>query len=110
MTWFDTKVNYFWEFVVTLMPKTIAPNLMTFVGWCFIIASYANMLRYDLTFDKNIPSWCFFFATFCIFSFVTLDAIDGKQARRTKGGSPLGQLFDHGCDSYTMTFLMLGIC
>jgi ethanolaminephosphotransferase len=29
----------------------------------------------------------------------TLDAIDGKQARRTGASSPLGQLFDHGCDA-----------
>lgn len=27
-----------------------------------------------------------------------MDAIDGKQARRTGSSSPLGQLFDHGCD------------
>ena len=27
-----------------------------------------------------------------------MDAIDGGQARRTKSSSPLGQLFDHGCD------------
>jgi phosphatidylglycerophosphate synthase len=39
-----------------------------------------------------------------------LDAIDGKQARRTKSGSPLGQLFDHGCDSFSLTFFILGIC
>ena len=29
----------------------------------------------------------------------SLDAIDGKQARRTGTSSPLGELFDHGCDS-----------
>lgn len=28
-----------------------------------------------------------------------MDAIDGKQARRTNSTSPLGELFDHGCDS-----------
>ncbi len=28
-----------------------------------------------------------------------MDAIDGKQARRTSSSSPLGELFDHGCDS-----------
>lgn len=39
----------------------------------------------------------------------TLDAIDGKQARNTKASSPLGQLFDHGCDSFSTTFLVLTI-
>jgi ethanolaminephosphotransferase len=30
---------------------------------------------------------------------MTLDAIDGKQARRTGSSSALGELFDHGCDA-----------
>jgi len=30
-----------------------------------------------------------------------MDALDGKQARRTKTSSPLGELFDHGCDAVT---------
>ena len=28
-----------------------------------------------------------------------MDAIDGKQARRTNSNNPLGELFDHGCDA-----------
>jgi len=28
-----------------------------------------------------------------------MDSIDGKQARRTNTASPLGELFDHGCDA-----------
>lgn len=39
-----------------------------------------------------------------MFTFQTLDAIDGKQARRTNSSSPLGQLFDHGCDALSWTF------
>ena len=31
------------------------------------------------------------------------DNIDGKQARRTKSSSALGELFDHGCDSLFVT-------
>jgi ethanolaminephosphotransferase len=34
-----------------------------------------------------------------LFTYQALDAIDGKQARRTGTSSPLGQLFDHGCDA-----------
>ncbi|TYH27573.1 hypothetical protein ES288_A02G078100v1 [Gossypium darwinii] len=29
---------------------------------------------------------------------------DGKQARRTNSSSPLGELFDHGCDALASTF------
>ena len=34
-----------------------------------------------------------------MFIYQTLDAIDGKQARRTGSSNALGELFDHGCDS-----------
>ncbi|XP_020967497.1 choline/ethanolaminephosphotransferase 1 isoform X2 [Arachis ipaensis] len=35
---------------------------------------------------------------------LTFDAVDGKQARRTSSSSPLGELFDHGCDALACTF------
>lgn len=40
----------------------------------------------------------------------SLDAIDGKQARRTNSSSPLGELFDHGCDSISTVFVSLAVC
>ena len=109
-TWMDNQLNPFWEWCVSLVPMWVAPNLITLVGWLFVIASYVNMLIYDYTFRKDIPSYCFFFASLCSLVYSTLDAIDGKQARRTKSSSPLGQLFDHGCDSFSLTFFVLGIC
>lgn len=56
---------------------------------------------------------CFFgirlirFSLLCVFKRrvllrKTLDALDGKQARRTKTSSPLGSIFDHGCDIFTI--------
>jgi ethanolaminephosphotransferase len=39
----------------------------------------------------------------------TLDGIDGKQARRTGTSTPLGELFDHGLDSYSSLFIMIYI-
>lgn len=39
------------------------------------------------------------YAAFCIFFYSTLDNMDGKHARRTGSSSPLGLLFDHGCDA-----------
>ncbi|KAG6765770.1 hypothetical protein POTOM_029827 [Populus tomentosa] len=35
---------------------------------------------------------------------MTFDAVDGKQARRTNSSSPLGELFDHGCDALACAF------
>lgn len=108
-TFIDNLMNYFWNWCAGMLPTWLAPNLITFIGWIFVILSYANMLRYDYTFEKDVPASCFYFAAFCIFLYMTLDAIDGKQARATKSSSPLGQLFDHGCDSFSMTFFILAL-
>uniref|UniRef100_A0AC34GHS4 Uncharacterized protein n=1 Tax=Panagrolaimus sp. ES5 TaxID=591445 RepID=A0AC34GHS4_9BILA len=56
------------------------------------------------------PSWAYFLAALGLFLYQTLDAIDGKQARRTNSASPLGELFDHGCDSISQVFVTLNIC
>ena len=108
-TWLDGAMNPFWEAAVQLMPTCVAPNLITFIGWLLIIFSYANILRFDYTLQKDVPGYCFILAAFCVWAYSTLDAIDGKQARRTKSSSPLGQLFDHGCDSFSTAFFILAI-
>ena len=33
--------------------------------------------------------------------------MDGKQARRINKSSPLGMLFDHGCDALTTSLLAI---
>lgn len=51
-----------------------------------------------------IPRWFYIIEAFCYFFYRMLDEMDGKQARRTGNSSPLGLLFDHGLDSFTMGF------
>eukprot|EP01126_Amoeba_proteus_P036072 TRINITY_DN3660_c0_g1_i7.p1 TRINITY_DN3660_c0_g1~~TRINITY_DN3660_c0_g1_i7.p1 ORF type:complete len:308 (-),score=23.10 TRINITY_DN3660_c0_g1_i7:64-987(-) len=54
-----------------------------------------------------MPGWIYFLNAVCLFFYQTLDALDGKQARRTNNSSPLGELFDHGCDAMTTVFQAL---
>ena len=51
------------------------------------------------THSFQAPRFSCFLCGLGLFVYQTLDAIDGKQARRTNSSSPLGELFDHGCDS-----------
>lgn len=37
--------------------------------------------------------------------FLLSDGIDGKQARRTQTSGPVGELFDHGLDSWSTMFI-----
>jgi len=51
----------------------------------------------DLFKNNNLSLSLSFF-----FSFKNFDNLDGKQARKTGNSSPMGLLFDHGCDSLTV--------
>src|SRR6185369_1587194 len=45
-----------------------------------------------------------------LFMYLSLDNIDGAQARRTGSSSPLGEFLDHWCDAFNAGFLVLGFC
>lgn len=105
-----------WEFVITLCPMWIAPNLITLIGLVInlitvlVLSSFSYSATGPVSFGPfpspwpfvfQAPSWAYLQAALGLFFYQTLDAIDGKQARRTGSSSPLGELFDHGCDSMT---------
>ena len=100
----DNVFNYWWEFFVKLMPRNVAPNLLTLTGLFLTIIACVIYLPYDTTFKSKMPNWMYHLSAFLCFMYQTFDAIDGKHARNTKSSSPLGQLFDHGCDALCVTF------
>lgn len=100
----------FWNWLVQFCPKWIAPNLLTFSGFLFTLALFLHLAILDYSFYASDPDhpevppvsrWTFTMAAIFLFVAYTLDGIDGKQARRTGTSNPLGELFDHGLDSYT---------
>jgi ethanolaminephosphotransferase len=99
----------YWNFIVSLVPMTVAPNRITFAGFLVGMSSTVVLLYYYLSNADDFPSWALFYAAFALFTYQTLDAIDGKQARRTGTGSPLGELFDHGCDSFLTPFVVVNV-
>lgn len=58
-------------------------------------------VAYDPTLSNEYPLFLHLLAAAGLFMYQTFDALDGKQARRIQAFSPLGQLFDHGCDSFS---------
>jgi len=91
--------------IVVFLPKTLAPNLITFCSlMCNIIAFYFSVN--DGGFDFNQPlkySTCYIIGFTQLF-YSLLDNTDGKQARRTGNSTPFGMLMDHGCDIFTNIF------
>lgn len=63
----------------------------------------ASLATYTPTSEGKVPSWLLLVWAVCLFLYQSLDAIDGKQARRTNMAGPLGELFDHGCDALNTT-------
>ena len=89
----------YWNWAVTLLPKWMAPNLVTLIGFMFMIAAFVTVLIVIPDLKTQVNSGFYFFFAACFWIYSTMDNIDGKQARRTNSSSPLGELFDHGCDA-----------
>ena len=94
--------------VRTCVPRTIAPNSITLFGLFWMITSYTVMSFFcpnldDVkTSESTVPSWIFLLNGVAILVYQTLDNMDGVQARTTGSSSPLGLLFDHGCDAFNV--------
>ncbi|EGG24790.1 CDP-alcohol phosphatidyltransferase [Cavenderia fasciculata] len=94
--------------IVEIFPKSF--QYITATGFvCNFVALYlVSTLIGSVVDSKDGPlddsnyRWVHFAAAFLIWFYMMMDNIDGKQARRTKTSSPLGELFDHGCDSFTV--------
>ncbi|KAL8601995.1 hypothetical protein ACOMHN_008487 [Nucella lapillus] len=98
----------FWRWLVEQIPLWVAPNLLTIAGLVLNVVSTLFLIYYSPDAKSELPAWTLLFAALGLFLYQSLDAIDGKQARRTNTSSPLGELFDHGCDSVSMVFVTLG--
>jgi len=57
--------------------------------------------------DGEVSSVDCFLVGICFMIYITLDNVDGKQARRTGTSSPLGQIFDHGMDAITFNLSLI---
>ncbi|EQC34569.1 hypothetical protein SDRG_07894 [Saprolegnia diclina VS20] len=106
-TWLDLQLNHYWNFMVELLPLWMAPNLVTLTGTIIMAVTTGSLLAICPQFIGAAPAWAYIVCGLGLFVYQTLDAIDGKQARRTGSSSPLGQLFDHGCDALSTLINML---
>uniref|UniRef100_A0A8C2B0C7 Ethanolaminephosphotransferase 1 n=1 Tax=Cyprinus carpio TaxID=7962 RepID=A0A8C2B0C7_CYPCA len=102
----------FWNSVVKILPTWLAPNLITFTGFMFLVLTFTLLSFFDFDFyasgegRTHVPSWVWIAAGLFNFLAYTLDGVDGKQARRTNSSTPLGELFDHGLDSWACVFFV----
>lgn len=92
-----------------IFPRWLAPNLVTLTGLFALVVTYIVTAIYLPEFGADIPRWLYFLAGAAVVFYLNMDSLDGKQARRTKTSSPLGQLFDHGCDALAVHFILVNL-
>jgi ethanolaminephosphotransferase len=80
-----------------------SPNLITLLGFIFVVVNFIIVLIFQPDLETPGPSWIYFSFAISIWLYSTFDNVDGKQARRTNTSSPLGELFDHGVDALNCT-------
>ena len=101
-------LNPYWCWLVEKVPLWVAPNLITLSGFMFMVFSVCMLIFYGPNWEQ-VPGWLYVSWGINLFIYQSLDAIDGKQARRTGSSGPLGELFDHGCDAINTTLAFICI-
>uniref|UniRef100_A0A1I8JKR5 Transmembrane 9 superfamily member n=1 Tax=Macrostomum lignano TaxID=282301 RepID=A0A1I8JKR5_9PLAT len=100
----------FWNWLVKFLPRKLAPNLMTLSGFlclvlnCLLLAYFDPDLRASSADFPEYRQAMWLVSALLNFASHTLDGMDGKQARRTGTSSPVGEMFDHGLDSWATLF------
>ncbi|KFM26793.1 Zinc finger CCCH domain-containing protein 21 [Auxenochlorella protothecoides] len=95
-----------WNYAVSCLPTWLAPNVITLIGLSSVMVANLISAYYSPDFQNPVPTWVYFAMAFAGFFYLHMDCLDGKQARRTGSSSPLGQLFDHGCDSLVVQLVV----
>ena len=95
-------LDRFWDAVASAYPRWLAPNLVTLGGGACVAAAAALTLAHSPALGGAAPRWVYACNAALLFAYQTLDGSDGKQARRTGSGSPLGEFVDHGVDAWAV--------
>ncbi|XP_062850200.1 cholinephosphotransferase 1 isoform X2 [Trichomycterus rosablanca] len=106
----EPPCQLYWNWLVQQIPTWVAPNTLTITGLFINVFTTIILVYYCPTATEEAPAWAFILSALGLFIYQSLDAIDGKQARRTNSSSALGELFDHGCDAVSTVFVAVGTC
>jgi ethanolaminephosphotransferase len=96
--------------VIKFIPTSLAPNLITLMGFSLVLTSTLLCIIHTPTLTElPTPLLCGIHGLL-FYVYNVFDNCDGKQARRTKSSSPLGELFDHSCDALTVGLTNIVLC
>ncbi|ORM39489.1 putative CDP-alcohol phosphatidyltransferase class-I family protein C22A12.10 [Babesia sp. Xinjiang] len=94
-----------WNPISNLVPYFVSPNVLTLMGAMSLLVMHYCILAYVPGLESTAaPAWLPLLIAITTAVYMTLDGIDGKQARKLGVSSPLGQLLDHGVDAVVSVF------
>eukprot|EP01091_Cochliopodium_minus_P010483 TRINITY_DN2783_c0_g1_i1.p1 TRINITY_DN2783_c0_g1~~TRINITY_DN2783_c0_g1_i1.p1 ORF type:complete len:494 (-),score=88.83 TRINITY_DN2783_c0_g1_i1:135-1616(-) len=99
-------LGYLWDLMIKFIPSDIAPNVLSFMGLlCNLHAFYLCYLYID-----DHPKEVSITAVVLMSLSYAFDSLDGRQARKIKNESPLGELFGDACINIGVIFSILSLC
>jgi len=105
------KLDKLWTFTASHVPDWISANVVTVGAAVPLILAWIVSMFYSATpGNVGLPWWLLVFAAFAEFFFQTMDAVDGKHARRLGTSSSLGDFLDHVMDSVSIMTTSFVIC
>jgi phosphatidylglycerophosphate synthase len=100
----NALMDHLWRPALRWVPESVLPNTLTLVGHLCALLSFVIVIAV-----------CFFpadgalvFVSLLLFVYLSLDNMDGAQARRTRRSSPIGELLDHWGDGINLGTSVLG--
>ena len=103
----DPVLQVVWNWTIKFIPMRVSPNAITLVGIFVNISTSSLLIFHYLNTSEIAPTSVYMINGLGLFVYQTIDALDGKQARRTFTESPLDELMDHACDSVSTVFLSI---
>ena len=96
--------RWLWDRILKSLPASLSPNAMTTIGTLCCGASFLIAA----TLNQSPLALCV--AAFLIIAYLSLDNLDGAQARRLGRSTHLGEFLDHWLDTLNNGFVFLGAC
>ncbi|XP_061663011.1 cholinephosphotransferase 1-like [Syngnathoides biaculeatus] len=109
-TLLDPLCQLYWNWLIRQIPMWFPPNALSIAGLLVNVVYTLVLVFYCPTATEEAPAWAFILSALGLFAYQTLDALDGKQERRTNSNSAIGEFFDHGCDAVSTVFVAVGTC
>ena len=96
--------RWLWGWMLNALPRSLSPNAMTVIGTLCCAVSFA------IAATLNHSPLALLAAALLIIAYLSLDNLDGAQARRLGRSSRLGEFLDHWLDTLNNGFVFAGAC